>query len=66
MDQEEAFLQGIRDAPEDAPLLLVYADWLEEGGMLGVNSCVCSISERSPTIISPNCSQCWILCGCAG
>jgi uncharacterized protein (TIGR02996 family) len=30
MDEEEAFLQGIRDAPKDAALRLVYADWLEE------------------------------------
>jgi uncharacterized protein (TIGR02996 family) len=27
---EEAFLQAIRDQPEDQALRLVYADWLEE------------------------------------
>jgi uncharacterized protein (TIGR02996 family) len=32
LDQEQAFLKGIRQAPHDDSLRLVYADWLEEQG----------------------------------
>jgi uncharacterized protein (TIGR02996 family) len=30
--EEEAFLEAIRQSPEDVPLRLIYADWLEEQG----------------------------------
>jgi uncharacterized protein (TIGR02996 family) len=32
VDQAEAFLQAIAEAPDDEPLRLIYADWLEENG----------------------------------
>lgn len=32
MNQEQAFLQAIREAPEDDAPRLIYADWLEEQG----------------------------------
>jgi uncharacterized protein (TIGR02996 family) len=32
MTQDEAFLQAIREAPDDDAPRLVYADWLDENG----------------------------------
>jgi uncharacterized protein (TIGR02996 family) len=32
MTADDPFLQGINGSPEDAPVRLVYADWLEERG----------------------------------
>src|SRR4051794_40513367 len=34
MDQGEAFLEAIREAPEDDAVRLVYADWLEDEGQV--------------------------------
>src|SRR5438128_1749235 len=53
MNTEEAFLQAIRESPDDDDLRLVFADWLEErddphGELMRVQVELARLPRRSP------------------